>query len=155
MLKTASLILVALAATWVAGCGDGDGAGAKAAPPALAKAEYLRRAERICRQDELIDRRASTFFAGHSRKNPPSAAKQARFVDEVVIPTHQRQLDDLRALPIPAGDDDQLQPFLTAGQAFIDELKTNPMLYVQQRVTPALEQAARKAAHYGLRGCTP
>jgi hypothetical protein len=142
----------------IARCGgDGDdGNEAQAAARPLTKPQYLRRAAEICRRDDpVIDRKAREFFAGYSRRNPPPPAREAQFVDEVVIPTHQQQLDDLRALPIPQGDADQVEPFFDAAEAFLAELRGDPSLYIEQRVTPTLEQASQAAARYGLRGCTP
>ena len=70
-----------------------------------------------------------------------------------MIPTHQRQLDELRTLPIPAGDEDQVEPFIEEGQAFIDRLGEDPSLFIQQRVTPEFKKAAEQAADYGLKSC--
>jgi hypothetical protein len=142
----------------IAKCGgDGDdGTEAQTAVQPLTKPEYLRRAAKICRRDDLvIQRKASEFFAGFSRKHLPPPAKEAQFVNEVVIPTHQQQLDDLRALPIPQGDADQVEPFFEAAEAFLGELRDDPSLYIEQRVTPKLRQASQAAVRYGLRGCTP
>jgi hypothetical protein len=137
---------LALAAGFAA-CDD-DGA----AP--LTKAEYLQRANEICRSgDREIPARAEEFFAGYSRQHPPTAAKEAQFVRDVVIPTHQRQLDDLRAIPIPEGDEDEVEPFLQAGQDFLHRLADEPSLFIEQRVTPDLERASTTAARYGLEGC--
>ena len=133
----------------VSGCGDDGGTQTASA---LSKAEYLRQADEICGGQE-IDKAAQQFFAGFSRKNPPTPDKQAEFVNEVVIPTHQRQLDELRTLPIPAGDEERVEPFLGEGQAFIDRLGEDPSLFIQQRVTPEFKEAAKQAADYGLKSC--
>jgi hypothetical protein len=134
----------------LSGCGD-DGSGGQTAS-ALSKAEYVRQADEICGGQE-IDKAAQQFFAGFSRKNPPTPEKEAEFVNEVVIPTHQQQLDELRTLPIPAGDEEQVEPFLEEGQAFIDRLGEDPSLFIQQRVTPEFKEAAKQAADYGLQSC--
>jgi hypothetical protein len=53
------------------------------------------------------------------------------------------------------GGDDQVEPFLEAAEAFLAELRDDPTPYLEQRVTPNLEQASEAAARYGLRCCTP
>jgi hypothetical protein len=142
-------IVIGVLALWLAGCGDGGRTGTTSA---LSKTEYLRQADEICSGHE-IDKAAQQFFAGFSRKHPPTPQKQAEFVNQVVIPTHQRQLDELRNLPIPAGDEEHVQPFLEEGQKFLDRLREDPSLFVQQRVPPAFKKAAQQAADYGLKSC--
>lgn len=105
------------------GCGGDGGSGTQTAS-ALSKVEYLHQADEICGGQE-IDKAAQQFFAGFSRKNPPTPEKEAEFVNEVVIPTHQRQLDELRTLPIPAGMRNRLSRSSRRGRhSSIDSVKT-------------------------------
>ena len=62
----------------LSGCGDDGGSGTQTAS-ALSKAEYVRQAGEICGGQE-IDKAAQQFFAGFSRKNPPTPEKEAEFV---------------------------------------------------------------------------
>jgi hypothetical protein len=162
------LVTVLAAALIAAGCGDDDedtttaatttetgatGATGAAGGEPLSKPEFVRRADEICREgDRRIDQEAEDFFGG--LEQDPGSAELEEFASEVVIPNIQQQLDDIRSLTPPEGDEDEVSAILDAAQEGLDELEADPSSIDEgPDAGGAFAEANRLAQDYGLKEC--
>jgi len=117
---------------------------------ALTKSQFLANGNAICtmRQHEL-DAAVKKAFDTHS----PSQAKQERFVADTLIPNIQQQIDGIKALPPPSGDDDQVAAITDAVQSALEEAKADPFLLTDEGQSGLFAQANKLARKYGLTKC--
>lgn len=120
------------------GCGSSDG------EAALSKAEFLLDANAICATAGDVD-------PGRALGRHPSPTEIARFVRGVVVPTIQDEVDGIRALIPPQGDEEEISAILDSAQAAIDEVQAHPGA-VNARPNP-FRESTRLAHAYGLDAC--
>lgn len=131
-----ALVVVALS-----GCADSDSpvestggvdataAAAKDNDPSIGKAEFTRRANRICKRggDRL---RVQLVAFEHERGVKPNASMSRRqeeeFVKYVVVPAVQGQADGVIRLPVPAGEEGNVQALVNALQNVVDRGAEDP-----------------------------
>jgi hypothetical protein len=139
------LAIAAMAVTLVAaGCGGDDDDGGEAPT----KDEFITQADEICTDgDQQINEEAEEVFEGE-----PSKAEQQAFVEETVIPETQAQIDGIRDLTPPEGDEDQINAIVDAADQGIEEIEADPAALTQGGENP-LAEAGRLASEYGMKAC--
>ena len=93
------------------GCGSSE-SDDEATP---SKGEFILAANSICTTAVDLDPRRAVG-------RHPSPTEFARFVRGVVLPTIQDEVDGIRALIPPEGDEEQISAILDSAQAAIDEI---------------------------------
>lgn len=139
------------------GCGGGgdddspDTGESTTTPETLTKEDYIARGDDICAQGtfEIGQRGQERFSPGQQ----PSAGQIEAFGQEVVAPTLEDQVKELRALPPPQGDAKTVGEIYDAVQRGIDELKADPALFSDRRLGGAFDQANQLAQAYGFKQC--
>jgi hypothetical protein len=124
----------------ISGCGSSDSDG----EAALKKAEFLLDANAICVTTRDVDLRRA--LGRH-----PTPTELARFVRRILVPTIQREVDRIRALTPPEGDEEEISAILDSAQAAIDEVEAHPGV-VNARPNP-FRESTRLAHSYGLDAC--
>ena len=152
-MRDSGFLAILVAVGLVAGaCGDGD--------EALSKAEYVEQANAICAasnaQEELIFEEVTADLP-----DEPTSQQVAEAVVEIgtrMTPIIEAQLDDLRALRAPEGDEDTLA-------VFFDDVEAAQEEFIQLAEDAAAgDEAAfraedpfadvnRRAIQYGLTVC--
>jgi hypothetical protein len=165
-LRISTLLALAFAAGLIAaGCGDDDDetttspatttAGATGATGAtgepLSKEEFIVQADAVCKAgDKKIDAAAKETFSG----GQPSQAEQEQFVTEDVVPNIQEQIDGLRALTPPEGDEDEVSAILDSAQDAIDQIESDPSALTEgANGDDPFAEANQLAKEYGLKVC--
>jgi hypothetical protein len=116
--------------------------------PALTKEEWIERADEICAPGEKkIDRAVDELFSGPS----PSQPDLDRFATETLVPTVQGEIDEIRELVPPAGDEDEVDRILDSAQEGVDQIEAEGGL-IERGGGPFIE-ANLLAQQYGLRTC--
>jgi len=147
MLLAAGVLATGLIA---AGCGDGNddessdtGTDAATAPT---KAEFVAEANEVCKQGnaELEAAGEETF------KGKPTQADLEAFVTDTLVPNVQGQIDDIRALGIPEGDEAVVNGFLDDAEGVLDDLEADPSLLDKGDPFAAVN---KELAAYGLTTC--
>lgn len=116
--------------------------------PALTKEEWIERADRVCAPGEpTIDRAVDRLFRGPS----PSQQELDRFATKTLVPTVQGEIDEVRELAPPAGDEDEIARILDSAQEGVDQIEAEGGL-IEQGGGPFIE-ANLLAQQYGLRTC--
>jgi hypothetical protein len=146
----------------VAGCGSSSSSststgasGASGATGAsgtpLSKSEFVAKGNAICKQgNAALDKAGKSFFQSGQK---PSQAEQDKFVTDTVIPNIQSQIDQIKALTPPSGDEDQVNAVTAAAQSALDKAKADPSLLIQQGGSDPFAHANDLANSYGLTEC--
>jgi hypothetical protein len=135
---------------FTAGCGGGNDAAS------ISKAEFVKRADAVCAETgEQIASGVGSFVAGYDGKEPEGearAAAEAELVETVMVPNKENEVEQLREIGAPQGDEDQVEAIADALEEGIDEAKKRPEEAVQGKSRSILE-AEQLARDYGLKGC--
>jgi hypothetical protein len=139
------LLALTLAAGLVAvGCGGGDD-NDTTTTASLTKPEWIAKADSICKQGaQELNQTASQQF-GNQR---PTEEQVQQFNKNNLLPKIQSEVDSIRALGAPSGDEDQVNKLLDTVQAEIDKAKSEPSI---ENSTFADGNAL--ANQYGLKVC--
>jgi hypothetical protein len=152
------------------GCGDDGGQVTTDVDELVpSKRDYVVQADTICaRQRQAIETEAEVGLgidANDFRLTPggeivfkpgrrPSDERIERFGTEVVIPSLQEQLADLRALTPPRGDEQAVAEIYDKAETGVDQLVADPTLFIDQgAVRRALTEARRLGRRYGFFEC--
>ena len=141
--------LIAVVATLVlvlatAGCGSSS---KSATAASLSKPQFLAQGNAICaRGNQQLA--ASDKALG----NQPSQAADRGFVTSSFAPNIQSQIDGLRALSAPSGDQASVSKMLDVAQTDLNKIKSNPALLASGA---GFAEFAKLAHPYGLTACAP
>ena len=130
----------AIAALVCAGCGGGS--------EHLSKPEFVRRANAICKRTAAERDRTERRRFGTSL----SKAELAKFAGDVLVPSDEREISQIRDLAAPKGDEAEVKAILDARQAGVDRIKADPAGFGSYRKSP-FDRADRLARAYGLTDC--
>jgi hypothetical protein len=123
---------------------------------ALTKSQFLKKGNAICSKgNQQINNAAHQTFTKKKYPNgqPPKSAV-TKFATDTVIPSVQSQIDGIKALGAPAGDEAQVQAIVDAAQSALDKAKADPTILLQnnQKNDP-FAKANELAKSYGLTAC--
>ena len=138
--------LAAVTALVVAGCGGG-GDDDSTSTSSLAKPAWIAKADAICQQgNQEIEQAANEQFGKQEQK--PTDQQIQQFTTETAVPSVQRQIDQIRDLGAPSGDEDQVNEILDTVQADIDKAKSATTL-----PDDPFADGNALATQYGLKVC--
>jgi hypothetical protein len=150
-------VLGVLAALTIgSGCGGSDSsADTTVTVASLTKAEFVKRANGICRpgRSEL----AAALLA-YLKAHPAEVKRNAQRAGlegtrAVVVPRVESQVEAIRELGAPAGDVVQVEAILTALERSAKTLEEMPELRSGTQLNSTFQQASELARRYGLRSC--
>lgn len=130
------VVIAALPAASAAGCG-GDGE-----KPAPTKKEFIAQAKAVCRAAERdLKAGGATIYTGDGVDEEERAV-----VKEKVVPIFRRQVDELRKLTPPRGDEQTIEKALSAAERDLDDLVKDP-----STVPKGWQEFIRGLKRYGMR----
>ena len=143
----AALLVMALAA---AGCGSSnDNSSSSATTAAITKAEFLKKSNAICKKgNQQINAQGKKLFT----KKKPTQAQLKKFSTTVLIPSIQGQIDGIRALGAPKGDEAQVKAIVDSAQSALDKGKNDPTALTSSS-NNLFAQTNKLANAYGLTVC--
>ena len=148
-MKRNALLLVAGALAFglvAVGCGGGDDNNDNGTTTAaITKAEFIAKGNAICEAGNK-----ETEQAGKELGQNVNEAQLEDFATNTLVPSVQGQIDDVRALGAPAGEEQQVTAFLDAAQAGVDQLKADPAKIKDNTLFNDVEQQAKAL---GLTAC--
>jgi len=148
----------ALAATLVfglgaAGCGSSKSKSNKTSTstPAITKAAFLKQGNAICKRgNQQIAKAANTLFPRTGPK--PSKARMTKFATSTVVPSLQSQINQIKALGTPAGDQTKVNAIVSSAQSALDKGKKDPALLTSNGSSP-FKKTNQLSRSYGLKTC--
>jgi hypothetical protein len=149
-------LALAAAILVLAGCGGGGGgAETTETTSGLTKAEFVKKGNAICaRTEKEIAAGVEKFTREHSvlKTKPPSEKQIAELAEEVLVPKVRRQIDEIRALGIPSGDEEEVEAIFAAAEEALKETEANPSVFGKGGVGP-FAKTNELAREYGLTVC--
>ena len=151
---TKLLALAAIAAALAAaGCGDDDDEDATGATGAtgvsgstLTEAEFLDQANEICAAGNTdIDEQAREAFG--SGEGEPTEQELEQFVGEIMAPSIQGQIDDIRALGVPEEIAGEVNGFLEDAEEAVDAVEAEPSSLLEDDPFRGINQEAKQIGH--------
>jgi hypothetical protein len=149
-----------VAALLVAGCGggdDGDPSAAASDAPPISKAEFIKKADAICQEvnQKIVNEGTATLQKALKGSGESLHEAEVEVIATVTLPLLQEEIDELRALGAPSGDEDRVDAFVDLSQKVIDEGKADPERYQHKQVSfqHPFEQAEKLAKAYGVSSC--
>jgi hypothetical protein len=118
--------------------------------PPLSKSEYLERGDQICIEGTL---RIAAQSQERFESQRESTEEIEEFAIEVVAPTLEDQVEELRALMPPKGDQKTVDAIYDAVDEGIAALRRRPEVILQADVDGAFERANALAQAYGFERC--
>lgn len=136
------VLLVGFPAASAAGCG-----GDEETAPAPTRQEFVAQADAICRsaeQDLTAQSRDLGFYVPDGLDE-----EEAEFIEQEVIPFYQGQIDEIRELTPPTGDEERIEEALSAAErGLAADLREDP-----DRVPKGWMELARVLRGYGSGPC--
>jgi hypothetical protein len=143
-----ALMLALAAALIAAGCGDGDGStSSTAAGEPLSKAEFISQADQICAEGDAKIDEGGQAFAG------TAGEKVDELVGTVIVPGYRDEIEQLRELTPPEGDEAEVEEFLNTFEQGIDALDQNPEQLAGGAALKTITEARVLAFKYGFKSC--
>jgi hypothetical protein len=137
----AAMLIAALGAV---GCGSSSST--TTSTTAITKTEFLAKGNAICAKGNK-----ELNAVGAKLGKSPSQAQVTAAVNSSYVPSIQAQIDGIRALGAPAGDEATVTNMLDLAQADLNKIKGDPTLLVSQN--DPFANFAKIAHPYGLTQC--
>lgn len=151
-MRLLALFVGVLAAVFAAvGCGGGGDNSTTVA--SIDKAEFVKEANAVCTQGE--GRMHSDYLAFSQEKNgnpTPSKAEYEEFVDQVIAPNINQQIDEIRALGLPSGEEEHGEALLAAIEEGVKNAEAKPEK-VSTATHALFAKAIKVANEFGLKAC--
>lgn len=139
-----------VSAVLMAGCGGGEDTAD--ATVKLTKAEFIKQADAICEEafEQREDRVAEIAEENGFSFENINKKHLEQLATEAVIPTLNRQVEDLNALGLPEGDEEQAREVIVSLENVRDEFEDNPGLAGEGK---PLEEPSKLAKAFGFKVC--
>jgi hypothetical protein len=153
-LAALALAIVLAGAGCGGGSGDGDATAESVAAGSLSKAEFIEKGDEICTK---AGEQSQSEFADFVKENNitakkgPSEAQFGEVGETILIPLLQQQLDELRALGAPKGDEAEIKALLEAIEASLEEVEKEPA--VASSLETLLAAPDKLSQEYGFKVC--
>jgi len=147
---SALAVLVALAAL-VAGCGGGSDT-TDSATVTLTKTEFVKQGDAICEEASEDNQAEAEEFAKDNGFDLEKASKEQleEAVGAVLVPSLEKQAEELEALGAPKGDEKQVEEIVVALEDATGEIEDDPSLIFKAKT---LQKANQLAEAYGFKVC--
>jgi hypothetical protein len=141
-------------ALFVAGCGS-DSSTTDSTTASITKAEFVKQGNAICKEgNEKIESEFEKFGKENnlSEKKAPTEAQIEEAAEQFLIPQIRNQVEGLRALGAPSGEEEKVNALLDNAESALDEVEEDPSLLSGQKSEP-FEDVNKEARAVGLTTC--
>lgn len=148
------LVTALVVGVCVAGCGSSNSTSTETTAT-VSKAEFVAGGNAVCVKGEKAqEAEINAYVKKHGLENKkPSEAQEAELVETVLVPNIQSQIDGVKAIGAPSGEEQQVSSALELSQQTLEKIEANPELAFGNKDTFA---AAGKQLHaLGLKKCAP
>jgi predicted lipid-binding transport protein (Tim44 family) len=117
----------------VAGCGSSSSTTESTA--SLSKAEFAKQGNAICKAgNKEVEAGFEEFSKEHgfSKKKQPTQAEFEEGAEEVVIPSVRKQIDEIKELGAPEGEEEKVEAFLENAEAQLEKGEEDVTLLVDE-----------------------
>ena len=137
----------------VTGCGGGSGNDSEVTASSLSKAQYIQKANAVCEKGtKQIATDFAVFLKEKESVKEPTEADYVQLFNTVVAPNVEREIDELRELGAPKGDEKEVEAILQAREESIQIAEEDPEAIIENS-DKVFARASKVAAGYGLKTC--
>jgi hypothetical protein len=154
MIWGAAFVVALFVGVCVAGCGSSSSTSTETTA-AISKAEFVAKGNAVCARGEKAQEAEINAYVKKNglEKKEPTKAQEAEIVETVFAPNIQSQIDGVKALGAPSGEEQQVSSALELSQQTLERIEANPELAFGKKSPFA---AAGKQLHaLGLKECAP
>jgi hypothetical protein len=148
-----ALLAGALAVTlFVAGCGSSGGTTSTAS---ISKVEFLKQGNAICAKgNEQIEAQFEEFTKENnlSKTEAPPKAVREEAAEDILIPAINQQVEEIKALGIPAGDEGEVEEIFATVEEAVEEGEGDPAALFGNE-PGKFKEANKLSREYGLTVC--
>jgi hypothetical protein len=150
----ALIAAVIVAALLVVGCG---GSGDSGSGKSISKEEFIAKADAICKKsNERMEKELFLFLrqnrtGGSLRK--PSVEQNEKFIVKVLIPNVGREIEEIKALGVPDGDEERVDAMISALEEGLETAKDETATVAAGTSDIVFGIASRLAGEYGATVC--
>jgi hypothetical protein len=118
----------------------------------LSKAKFIKEADAICGDANRQSEKEAKEFAEDNDLELEKAteAELEEAIADVLVPSLNRQAEELAALGVPEGDEEQVEAITTSLEAAAAAIEANPSLVFKPKV---LQEPRQLAEEYGFKVC--
>ena len=152
----ALLIGATITALIVGGCGSGgdESESKNVTVSSISKAQFIKKVNTICKKGNEKIHSDYLEFSHEKNDNPtPSKAEYTEFVNRVVMPNVTREIDEIRTVGAPEGDEERVEEIIVALEEGLEKTRENPQLALSAN-REIFAEAIKFAAAYGLTICS-
>jgi hypothetical protein len=138
-----------------AGCGSSDNTESTATTAALTKAQFLKQGNAICAEgNKEINKKFKAFFTKENlnEHEEPSKAQKEEAAETILIPAIKKDVEGIKALGAPEGEEEQVEEILDAAEEAIEELESEPAEAIEES-NHAFVKVNKLSREYGLTVC--
>jgi len=140
-----------------AGCGSSSSS-SEPSTSSLTKAEFIKQGDAICAKAEKENEAEFEEFAkenGLSENKEPSKAVQEELATSILLPSVSGQLEDIRALGAPSGEEEQVDEIIETVEGEVEEAEEEPTVLFEAEEEGKSPFAAgnKMAREYGFTVC--
>jgi hypothetical protein len=146
----AGVLAVAVVA---AGCGGSDDNGSSTA--SLSKAQFIEQGNAICSKGNAkLESEFEEFAEEHNlqENKKPSDSELEEATETILIPGISSQVEEIRALGTPEGDEGEVDEILTGAEEAVEDAEEDPVSFAESE-SPKLKEVNKQAREYGLTVC--
>lgn len=144
-----AVVVAAVFAAGVAGCGDDDSTTEETTTASLTKEEFVAQANEICAASSAeLEAAAQEAFPN----GQPTPEELEPFATETLLPAIEGQLQAIGELPVPEGEEENVAEVLDAANQGLEEAQADPAALSSGQSDPFAE-ANQLAADYGMTEC--
>jgi hypothetical protein len=147
-------VLAALAAITMIAAGCGGGSDSSSDSSSITKAQFIKQADAICAKGNKEDEAEFEKFEkenGLSEKKEPTKAQQEEATSEIVVPSVQKQIEEIDALGAPKGDEKKIEALVASVEEGVEEIEADPASLTEGK--NPLAKGSKLAREYGLKTC--
>jgi hypothetical protein len=152
-----ALAFAAVALLAMAGCGGGDEDSTTAERPAITKKQFVREGQALCtRAYRRQARWMEAFYERHGFDSGEPSKKAREAVNAaVVMKVEQEKIDELDALPVPPGDEKEIEQILESMERGIRVTEREPERLAEptEKNPEPFMEARELTADYGIWIC--
>ncbi len=114
----------------VAGCGSSSDSTSTETTAAISKAEFVAKGNAVCVKGEKAqEAEINAYVKKNGLENrQPTKAQNVEIVETILAPNIQSQIDGVKALGAPSGEEQQVNSALELSQQTLEKIEANPEL---------------------------
>jgi hypothetical protein len=134
------------------GCGGGDDSSASGS---ISKQEFIAKADAICtKSNKRMESQLGKFLVSGKQISKPTQADNEKFVATVLIPSLRKEIDEIKALGVPAEDEERVTAMIVALEEGLETAENDPRSVAAGSAEVIYGIPSRLAGEYGLKVCS-